>query len=361
MSPTELRQTVLKWGWPAYRADQVLKWVYDKGVTDVRQMTDLPRAAQEILAGKIDISSGQILANQRSSDGTVKMLLGWQDGTTAETVMIPEGSRRTVCVSTQCGCPVGCRFCASGLNGLTANLSAGQIVAQVFAMNLALMPEGRRVSHVVFMGMGEPLANYANTMKAVRNLHDAAVFGISARRITISTVGIPARMRELAGEALPVNLALSLHAPTDELRRELIPWAQYFPISELIDALRFYFERTGREVTLEYILLGGVNDRPQHARLLAVLCRQVRCNVNLILYNEVSGLPFARPSKSDAAKFQKVLREEGVNVHVRRSRGADIDAACGQLRRRSAQTGTVAGAAQRAEGEAASDRNRATS
>jgi len=361
MSPTELRQTVLKWGWPAYRADQVLKWVYDKGVTDVRQMTDLPRAAQEILAGKIDISSGQILANQRSSDGTVKMLLGWQDGTTAETVMIPEGSRRTVCVSTQCGCPVGCRFCASGLNGLTANLSAGQIGAQVFAVNLALMPEGRRVSHVVFMGMGEPLANYANTMKAVRNLHDAAVFGISARRITISTVGIPARMRELAGEALPVNLALSLHAPTDELRRELIPWAQYFPISELIDALRFYFERTGREVTLEYILLGGVNDRPQHARLLAVLCRQVRCNVNLILYNEVAGLPFARPSKSDAAKFQKVLREEGVNVHVRRSRGADIDAACGQLRRRSAQTGTVAGAAQRAEGEAASDRNRATS
>ena len=184
------------------------------------------------------------------------------------------------------------------------------------------------------MGMGEPLANYANVMKAVRILHEPAGLNIGARKITISTVGVPAKMRELAEEELPLNLAISLHAPNEALRRKLIPWAEHFSLPDILDAARFYFEKTGREITLEYILLAGVNDRPQHAKQLATLCKTLRANVNLLRYNEVAGLPFARPTAADVTDFQEILRRAGVNAHVRRSRGRDIDAACGQLRRK---------------------------
>jgi 23S rRNA (adenine2503-C2)-methyltransferase len=184
------------------------------------------------------------------------------------------------------------------------------------------------------MGMGEPLANYANVMKAVRILHDPKCFNISARKITISTVGVPAKMRQLAEEELPLNLAISLHAPNEALRRELIPWAEHFSLDDILDAARYYFERSGREVTLEYILLSGVNDRPEHAKQLAQVCKTLRANVNLIRYNEVESLPYKRPKSDDVVEFQSILRSAGVNAHVRKSRGRDIDAACGQLRRR---------------------------
>ncbi|HSU67331.1 MAG TPA: 23S rRNA (adenine(2503)-C(2))-methyltransferase RlmN, partial [Tepidisphaeraceae bacterium] len=184
------------------------------------------------------------------------------------------------------------------------------------------------------MGMGEPLANYANVMQAVRVLHDPGCLNIGARRITISTVGVPARMRELATEQLPLNLAISLHAPGESLRKQLIPWAEHFSLGEILDAARFYFDQTGREVTLEYILLSHVNDQPEHARELAKLCRTLRANVNLIRYNNVEGLPFVRPEADDVVRFQEILRNNGVNAHVRKSRGRDIDAACGQLRRK---------------------------
>jgi 23S rRNA (adenine2503-C2)-methyltransferase len=264
--------------------------------------------------------------------------LTWDEGASAETVMIPDGDRRTACVSSQVGCPVGCKFCASGLNGVKGNLAPGQIVEQIYRLNELLNPAGQRITNVVFMGMGEPLANYPNVLRAIRILHDPGCLNIGARRITLSTVGVPSKMRELANEELPINLAISLHAPNELLRRQLIPWAEHFALNDILDAARFYFDRTGREVTLEYILLSGVNDRPEHARELARLCRTLRANVNLIRYNEVETLPFARPQSDDVLRFQEILRDAGVNAHVRKSRGRDIDAACGQLRRKRDQT-----------------------
>ncbi len=246
--------------------------------------------------------------------------------------MIPDQGRYTACVSSQVGCPAGCRFCASGINGVKGNLSPGQIVEQIIRLNVIL--KDKNITNVVFMGMGEPLANYANVMKSIHILHDPKCLNIGARKITVSTVGMPLKMRQLAEEELPLNLAISLHAPNESLRRQLIPWAEHFSINEILDAARFYFDKTGREITLEYILLAGVNDLPQHAFELARICKTLRSNVNLIRYNEVAGLPFQRPKSDDVMNFQAILRNNNVNAHVRKSRGRDIDAACGQLRRK---------------------------
>jgi 23S rRNA (adenine2503-C2)-methyltransferase len=322
------------WGWPKFRASQVREWVYRRLVTDVARMTNLSLRDREQLAQRVDFASAQIGANQLSSDGTRKLLLAWPAGAQAETVMIPDADRRTACISSQVGCPVGCKFCASGMNGVKGNLRADQIVEQVFQLNVLLKGDDQRITNIVFMGMGEPLANSANVMDAVRILHDPACFNIGARRITISTVGVPARMRELADEKLPINLAISLHAPTEPLRKQLIPWAEHFALDDILDAARYYFTQTGREVTLEYILLSKVNDQPEHAKQLAKLCRTLRANVNLIRYNQVESLPFTRPQSTDVVRFQEILRASGVNAHVRKSRGRDIDAACGQLRRK---------------------------
>jgi 23S rRNA (adenine2503-C2)-methyltransferase len=330
---------VAAWGWPRFRAQQVREWVYGKLVTDPAQMTNLSKADRETLGQRVEFTSATVAAHQRSSDGTQKLLLTWEGGgnpaaANAETVMIPDADRRTACVSSQVGCPVGCRFCASGMNGVKGNLTAAQIVEQVYQLNLALRPLQERVTNIVFMGMGEPMANYGNVMQAIRVLHDPKCLNLGARRITISTVGVPPKMRQLAGESLPLNLALSLHAPNEALRKELIPWAEHFALDDILDAARHYFDQTGREITLEYILLSGVNDRPEHAKQLAKLCKTMRANVNLIRYNEVNTLPYLRPKSEDVVRFQEVLRNAGVNAHVRKSRGRDIDAACGQLRRK---------------------------
>jgi 23S rRNA (adenine2503-C2)-methyltransferase len=325
------------WGWPAFRVTQLYDWVYRKMTTDPEQMSNLSKSNRATLQQGLEFTTAVITRQQNSSDGTTKLLLTWPDGKNAETVLIPDGPRRTACVSSQVGCAVGCKFCASGIEGVKGNLSAAQIVEQVYALNRLLAAEGERISNVVFMGMGEPLANYAPVMTAVRVLHEPIGFNIGARKITISTVGIPARIRDLAQEQLPLNLALSLHAPNEPLRRELIPWADHFALPDILDACRFYFEKTGREITFEYILLAGVNDQPRHARELVQVCRTIRANVNLIRYNEVAVLPYGRPKSDDVVKFQEILREAGVNVHVRKSRGRDIEAACGQLRRREQQ------------------------
>ena len=228
--------------------------------------------------------------------------------------MIPDHDRRTACVSSQVGCPVGCKFCASGLNGLKGNLDAGEIVFQIAALNrLLAAADGSKLTNVVFMGMGEPMSNYANVMKAIRQMHDTKCFGLGARRITVSTVGVPARIRDLAEESLPINLALSLHAPNEPLRKGLIPWANHFPLDEILDACRFYFDKTGREIMLEYILLHEVNDRPEHARELIEVCRTLRATVNLIRYNEVEGLPFIRPQTQAMLTFQSILRGAGIH------------------------------------------------
>src|SRR5688572_20609435 len=336
LAPAEFDALILRLGWPAFRGKQVRDWVFNKLVINPGEMTNLPALERAKLADAMTFASATVTKEQHSSDGTIKLLLSWPDGGTAETVMIPDGDRRTACVSSQVGCPVGCKFCASGIGGVKGNLTAGQIVEQVFWLNTFLKADGDpvgRVTNIVFMGMGEPLANYANVMAAIRILHDPGCFNIGGRRITISTVGVPPKMRELAGEKLPINLAISLHAPNEPLRKQLIPWAEHFALPEILDAARYYFDETGREITLEYILLAGVNDRPEHARELAKVCRTMRANVNLIRYNEVAGLGFGRPVSRDVVEFQEILRAAGVNAHVRKSRGRDIDAACGQLRR----------------------------
>ncbi|HEX2974213.1 MAG TPA: 23S rRNA (adenine(2503)-C(2))-methyltransferase RlmN, partial [Tepidisphaeraceae bacterium] len=337
LNSDELVKQLCGWGWPAFRAEQVLDWVYRKQVHEPGQMSNLSRQDRGLLGERFTFGDATVSREQISSDGTVKLLLKWGDGRAAETVMIPDGERYTACVSSQVGCPVGCRFCASGVNGLQGNLSPGQIVEQIVMLNNVLKSKGVRITNVVFMGMGEPLANYANVTAAMRILHDPKCFDMGARRITVSTVGVPGRIRNLAEEGLAVNLALSLHAPNEALRRQLIPWADHFALNDILEALRYYFERTGREVTLEYILLAGVNDQPEHARELTKLCRTLRANVNLIRYNEVPGLGFGRPKSDDVMKFQEILVKGGVNAHVRKSRGRDIDAACGQLRRREAE------------------------
>lgn len=354
LTPTSFAELASAHGLPAFLGKQVLDWVYRKGVTDPALMTNLSREARTRLPALIDFEQGVTISDQVATDGTQKLLVGWPErqspdaisslplhGASAipssrqtECVLIPNPDRRTACISSQIGCPVGCAFCASGLGGLDGNLTTGQIVEQVW--KLGRLPDASgtpaRISHVVFMGMGEPLANLANVTAAIRTLNADWGFGISARRITVSTVGLPQAIRKLCEFDLPVTLALSLHAPNDDLRRTIIPWAEYATIDELLDACHEWFAKTGREITLEYILLGGFNDRPEHARELARVAKSLRANVNLIRYNEVKGISFARPSTDDVHEFQRILRERTVNTHIRASRGRDIAAACGQLR-----------------------------
>jgi 23S rRNA (adenine2503-C2)-methyltransferase len=333
---------------PRRTGSQILKWVYEKGVVDFAQMSDLSKDARARLAERFGGLQGEVVRHQVASDDTQKLLIEWNprpaapadsalrlagsegDEKQTETVLIPTEDRRTACVSSQVGCPVGCRFCASGIGGLDGNLTAGRIVEQVW--RLGRLEGVGRVSNVVFMGMGEPLANFQNVTQAIRTLNAEWGLGIGARKITVSTVGLPPAIRKLCSFEIPVTLALSLHAPFDELRRKIIPWAEYSTIQELLDACQEWFVKTGREITLEYILLGGVNDRREHAEELARLARSMRANVNLIRYNEVAGVPFARPTNDDVRIFQEILREKHVNVHIRASRGRDIAAACGQLR-----------------------------
>ncbi|MBL8762963.1 MAG: 23S rRNA (adenine(2503)-C(2))-methyltransferase RlmN [Phycisphaerae bacterium] len=374
LSHDELRAWCEAGGMPHFRARQILEWVYERGVADPAAMSNLSKRDRDVLAAGVTFLSGSTVREQLATDGTRKLLIQWTDDPASqghpsgppdraslpvlahpafdpsrqtECVMIPSDPedadpRRTACVSSQVGCPVGCRFCASGLDGLSANLSAGRIVEQVWRLGDLLRrdsdPVGR-ITNVVFMGMGEPLANMSSVIAAIRTLNTLPPFGlgISARKITISTVGLPKAIEKLAQSLdLPVTLALSLHAPTDELRRSLIPWAEYSTIPELLAACQRWFDKTGREITLEYTLLRSVNDRPEHALELARLARTLRANVNLIRYNEVAGLPFQRPETDDVRAFQAVLRTRGVNAHIRASRGRDIAAACGQLRRESA-------------------------
>lgn len=352
-------------GMPPFRAKQMLEWVYEKGICDPEQMTSLSKRDRELLAAEMTFLSGDTLRHQLATDGTQKLLVQWRDfapgavqatahpaATAAlpilgqpridedstrqtECVMIPTETRKTACISSQVGCPVGCRFCASGLGGLDGNLTSGRIVEQVW--RLSRLKDVGRISNVVFMGMGEPLSNFKNVTGAIRTISALWALGISARKITISTVGLPQAITKLAEEFdLPVTLALSLHAPTDEIRRKLIPWAEYTTIDDLLAACQRWFEKTGREITLEYTLLRDVNDRPKHAARLAEIAKTIRANVNLIRYNEVSGIEFERPRNTDVLEFQKILRESSINVHIRASRGRDIAAACGQLRHEAA-------------------------
>ncbi len=326
-------------GEPAYRARQILAWAYERRARDFAAMTDLPAALRAALEARLDVRTGTEVARSTAPGGTVKLLLRWFDGLTTESVMIPAPGaerRRTICVSTQVGCDVGCRFCASGIGGSLRNLSVGEVLEQTLAAADLLAERGERLSHVVFMGMGEPLANYDVTVEAVRRMSADWGLGIGQRRITVSTVGLPKQIDRLAEEGLRATLALSLHAPNDELRAQLIPWAEGISLAALLPACRRYLDKTGREVTLEYCLLAGVNDLREHAAELARTARDLRAHVNLLMYNPVEGLPYERPSRNRAIGFLKDLRAAGARAHLRESRGLEADAACGQLRRRSA-------------------------
>ena len=317
---------------PTFAGKQVLDWIYKKQISSVDEMTNISKEKRELLGERLFFRRSKCLKTQKASDGTIKKLLAWDDGSKqTETVMIPAKGRKTACVSSQVGCPVKCTFCASGMGGLEGSLDVGQIVEQVIEIG------GNEISNVVFMGMGEPLANFNAVTRAIRILNAPWGLGIGARKITVSTVGLPVAIEKLAAFDIPITLALSLHAPNDEVRQQLIPWARFSPIKDILNACSTYFDATGREITLEYLLLGGVNDRTADAKELIGLCKTLRCNVNLIRYNEVPELDFTRPKTEQVRRFQETLTKAGVNTHIRASRGRDISAACGQLKREHVQ------------------------
>jgi 23S rRNA (adenine2503-C2)-methyltransferase len=327
LDTSELCALVQELGVPAYRGQQLAEWIYRHGVHNFDETTSLPEKLRARLSREYEIGRSETVAAQRSRDGTIKLLLKLSDGSMVETVGIPYADRFSCCLSTQVGCPVGCVFCATGLGGFTRNLTAGEIVDQVLAVQEAA--GDRRVDHVVFMGMGEPLLNYEATLKAMHLLNNE--LGIAMRHLTVSTVGYVAGIRRLAQEKMQATLAVSLHAPTDALRRRLIPGMKW-SVPEIIAACREYFRQTGRRVTFEYCLLEGVNDGTVEAQELARLLQGMNCHVNLIPYNPVSGLSFHTRSRKRIKAFREVLEGADIQVTQRVQRGSDIDAACGQLR-----------------------------
>jgi len=310
---------------PVFRGRQLRAWVFERGAESFPEMTDLPVELRESLPDRLRVTSSEIAERSGTHGGTTKLLVRMEDGALVECVLIPEGKRLTLCISSQVGCPAACAFCASGLRGLDRNLAAHEIVEQYL---LAAREAGGRdrITNIVMMGMGEPLMNYDAVVAAIRDLE------VSARRITLSTVGLPPQIRRLAGEGLKLNLAVSLHAPNDELRNRLVPINRRHPLAQVIAAARDYFHRTRRDVTFEYILIRGENAGEEHARELAALLGRGHLNVNLIPMNPVAGLPFRRPPWDEVDSFQKILIAAGIPTHVRRPRGREIDAACGQLR-----------------------------
>jgi 23S rRNA (adenine2503-C2)-methyltransferase len=314
-----------------FRADQVRRWIFGKRVGSLDEMHDVPKAARAALAAEFRLFGSGIIRHQKSSDGTEKLLLEMHDREPVECVLMREEDRRTACISTQVGCGMGCVFCASGLMGVKRNLSTGEILEQILRLDRLLGPD-ERLTNVVVMGMGEPLANLPNLLPALDTLHDKGGLGLGARRITVSTVGLPDRMRRMAEHGVPYNLAVSLHAPNDELRTRIVPVNKSVGVAAILEAADDYFARTGRRVTYEYVLLGGINDAPEHARELAGLLRGRNAHVNLIPMNPVSVIDLHAPAQPRTASFVETLRTGGVNVTVRKRKGADIDAACGQLR-----------------------------
>jgi 23S rRNA (adenine2503-C2)-methyltransferase len=329
-SPDALRARFKAEGISAYRADQVAQWLYARGVDDPARMTDLPAELRERLASDYDAGALTLRDPQHSADGTIKAALVARDGALLEAVLIPEESRTTLCVSTQVGCPLACSFCATGALGLERNLTAGEIVEQVVRMT-ELLPAGRRITNVVFMGMGEPLLNLANVIEAVQTLVHPRGFALAPRRVTVSTAGVVPRIAELLA-AVPVNLAVSLHAASDALRDELVPLNKKFPLAVLFAELKRIPRLSRRHpIFFEYTLLAGVNDSLADAEALVALLRGVPAKLNLIPVNPHAGSPYRPPSEAVADRFMGVLAAAGVTVTLRRSRGADIDAACGQL------------------------------
>jgi 23S rRNA (adenine2503-C2)-methyltransferase len=330
-TPAEIVALVQGWGEPAYRGRQLAAWIYRKGVRDFAAMTNLPKSLRDRLAAEAIVGPPEVAERVASRDGSEKLVLRLADGRTVHAVLMPDADRLTLCVSTQVGCGYACTFCFTGTMGLIRNLTAGEIVGQVFVARALLAPPSR-ITHVVFMGMGEPLANYAATVKALRILTDPEGFGFSPRRITVSTVGLVQGIERLARENLRVNLAISLHAPTDEVRSGLMPVNRGWGLDDLLAACRRFPLPVRQRMTFEYVLLDGVNDGVEDARRLARRLQGLRAKVNLIPFNAWEGSGFRRPPAQRIAAFQRVLLDAGLVATVRWSKGEDVGAACGQLR-----------------------------
>jgi 23S rRNA (adenine2503-C2)-methyltransferase len=330
-TPEALAQQVGEWGEPAYRGRQLATWIFTKGVTDFAAMSNLPRGLRERLAAEAEVRLPVLARALASRDGSTKLVLRLADGRTVHAVLMPDEDRLTLCVSAQVGCGFGCAFCHTGTMGLVRNLTAGEIVGQVMVARATLAP-GQRITHIVFMGMGEPLANYAATVKALRILVDPHGFGFSPRRVTVSTVGLIQGLERLAKEDLRVNLAVSLHAASDEVRSRLVPVNRGQGLDDLLAACRRFPLPVRQRMTFEYTLLDGVNDSPEDARRLVRRLGGLRCKVNLIPFNEWEGSGFRRPPLARILAFQRVLLDARLTATVRWSKGEDVGAACGQLR-----------------------------
>lgn len=329
--PEELDEQVVAWGLERFRGRQLSAWIWRRGVTSFEDMTDLPRAARGLLAARAEVRVPPVLEKHMSADGqAVKYLLGLA-ADAIECVLMRYRYGFSLCLSTQVGCRMGCRFCASGAAGRVRDLAAGEMAGQVLAVRRDV---GAGIGRLVLMGIGEPLDNYTATVKFLRMATSPRGLGISPRRITLSTCGLVPRIYDLAGEGLPVTLAVSLHAPDDRLRDVLVPINRRYPLKELLAACRAYAASTGRRVTFEYALAAGVNDGSEQARRLAHLVRGMACHVNLIPLNIVEGKDFTPSGPRRVAAFRRILEQEGVCVTVRRKLGASVNAACGQLRRR---------------------------
>jgi 23S rRNA (adenine2503-C2)-methyltransferase len=333
----ELEEELHKLGEPSYRAGQIADWLYEKRANSFDEMTDLPRELRAQLAIKFAFSKIDIVRVLGSRDTTRKFLIRLKDGNLIESVLIPaspalyggRSDRRTICISTQVGCAYGCKFCASGLEGFSRNLRPNEIVDQIIAIESAT---GEKIDNIVFMGMGEPLANFSHVMRAIRIINAPWALGLGARHITVSTSGLAPQIKRLADEPLQIRLAISLHAATDEVRNQIMPINRKYNLEMLLSACDYYAGRRKQRLTFEYILIAGVNDADDQAYLLAEHARRLSAKVNLIPYNTVEDLPWSRPSYNRQEKFLSILRAHKIAATLRREKGHDIDAACGQLR-----------------------------
>lgn len=344
----DLQLRFAEWEQPSYRVRQLLNWLYERRASSWDQMSNLPRALRELLSQNYEIKTLSLVRKQGASDTTQKFLWRLTDGSLIESVLIPANpalygeasDRHTLCVSTQVGCAYGCRFCASGLDGWKRNLDPSEIIEQVLAVERwhttqpGAQPNSRLVSNLVIMGMGEPLANYDNLLLALKIINAPWGAGIGARKITISTSGLAPQIRRLADEPLQFRLAVSLHGATDEVRNRIMPVNRKYPLKELTAACEYYQQKNGRMITFEYILIAGVNDDPNQAKPLAAMARRLNAKVNLIPYNKVEGLTWERPSEEAQERFLAALEKQKITATLRREKGHDIDAACGQLRLR---------------------------
>ena len=331
-SPQPLTAWLKERGYPAFRAGQIRKWLFENRAGDFADMTDLPKKLREELAADWTLWTSKAVRHQTAPDGTEKLLLQLNDGGRIECVLLRDGDRRSICISTQVGCAMGCVFCASGLDGVDRNLTSGEIIEQMLLLQ-RLLPAEERLSHIVVMGMGEPLANLDSLLPALDVACSDKGLGISHRRITISTVGLPIPLDRLTALGTAYQLAVSLHAPNDELRTQIVPTNKSTGLTDILSAADRYFAASGRRLTFEYVLLAEINDRPEHAQQLVELLQGRTMLLNVIPYNSVAGLPYKAPSGNAVNRFRDILIAGGINVKFRQRKGSEIDAACGQLRR----------------------------